>query len=471
MRNYTKTRMYPMHDQIIRKSVSASLLAIALPSILEQLLTTIMQYVDTAMLGNYGTSAAAAAGLSTTLMWLIGAPISAAGVAFLVIISSSIGSGDSIKAERALSQAHLIIVMIGVIEGAIALLCAPVMPILMNASREIRYDGAWYFALISFPMIFRAATVIYSMVMRAFGDAKTPMFVNLAANLLNVFLNIFFIYPATDIKIFSFTVRFYGVGLGAVGAGVATAISTIISGTWLFILIARRYKSVFSLKLDKAILTECSHLALPLGLTRVISCFGYVTFAGTVSGMGTEIFAAHSFATTAETLFYIPGYGMQSATSTLVGYARGKGDYKLYKKVLSLSLYIITAIMLVSGLLLFALAEPVLSIFTSDREVIRLGGAVLRIVALTEPIFGLSVVIQGALSGLGKTRCQFIIESLSMWAIRILPTIICVNVFNLGLRAVWYCMISDNICKFICFFIIIMKIKHHDKCFLNEKPA
>ena len=71
----------------------------------------------------------------------------------------------------------------------------------------------------------------------------------------------------------------------------------------------------------------------------------------------------------------------------------------------------------------------------------------LKLVAFSEPFFGLMIVLEGISFGLGKTKHIFACESGSMWGIRILFTFICVKIFGLGLTSVWICMIADNVCK------------------------
>ena len=190
------------------------------------------------------------------------------------------------------------------------------------------------------------------------------------------------------------------------------------------------------------------------GKTQIsISCLGYVVFASLVSGMGTTVFAAHSIAVTAETIFYVPGYGLRTATSALIGTARGEKDDEKIAAVGKLSVLLTLGIMCVSGVILYIGAYPLMSLFTPSTAVVELGGEMLRIVALSEPFFGLMIVLEGIFYGLGRTRYAFGVETFGMWGVRIFSTFLCVRVWGLGLRAVWYCMIADNICKAVLFAV------------------
>ena len=198
-------------------------------------------------------------------------------------------------------------------------------------------------------------------------------------------------------------------------------------------------------------------MGIPVLGTSMVSCLGYVVFASLVSGMGTTIFAAHSIAVTAETIFYVPGYGLRSAASTLIGTARGEGNWKKLREVGKLSVVITVALMCVSGLILYFGAYLLMRILSPSPAVVELGGQMLRIVALSEPFFGLMVVLEGIFYGLGRTRYAFLVETVGMWGVRILFTFLCVRYWHLGLQAVWYCMIADNICKALLFAIPFLK--------------
>ncbi len=181
--------------------------------------------------------------------------------------------------------------------------------------------------------------------------------------------------------------------------------------------------------------------------TSVVSTMGYVVFAGMVSGMGTTIFAAHSIAVTAEEIFYIPGYGLRTATSALVGAAVGEGNERKFTIYCRIAVALTVIMMFLSGLVLYFTAQPLMSLFTPSQEVIRIGSEMLKLVAFSEPFFGLMVVMQGIMYGMGRTKYAFWAEAVSMWGVRILFTYIVVYVWHLSLREVWYCMIACNVTK------------------------
>lgn len=107
--------------------------------------------------------------------------------------------------------------------------------------------------------------------------------------------------------------------------------------------------------------------------------------------------------------------------------------------------------MVVTGALLFMFAPAMMRIFSSDRAVISLGSTVLRMVAVSEPFYGVSIVLEGMLQGMGKTKVPFIYNIIGMWGIRIVGTFICIKFFELGLISAWGAMIVHNMFLFLMF--------------------
>lgn len=284
-------------------------------------------------------------------------------------------------------------------------------------------------------MVFRAASTIMGAALRAVQNTRTPMLINVAANGSNIVLNYLFIYV---------------LGYGVAGAAIASAVSYVLSGV-LMVLSCRKNELLRwewkHFAPDTGLLRQCAAIGTPVLGTSMVSCLGYVVFAGLISGMGTTVFAAHSIAVTAETIFYVPGYGLRSAASTLISNARGEGNAGKLKTVAGVSIGLTVAMMCVSGILLYFGAHLLMRLFSPSEAVVSLGAQMLRLVALSEPFFGLMVVLEGVFYGLGRTRYAFVVESIGMWGVRIFFTFLVVQVWGLGLRAVWYCMIADNVCK------------------------
>lgn len=429
-----------------------TIFALAWPTMLEELLHTAVQYIDTAMVGSLGTQATAAVGSTTTVNWLIGSTISAVGVGFLSYVSRACGAGDTKRAGKAASQAVLAVLVCGLLFTALTLGLSTRIPVWMQVDPSIRTLASQYFFILYMPMLFRTASIIFGTLLRSAGDTKTPMRVGLLMNVINIILNILLIYPTR--KIFGITV--FGAGWGVLGAAAASAIAIVVGGTCMTIAVWKHpvvSPKGQSLRPDWEVLKPCLKVAIPNGLQRFGTSLGYVAFAAMINSLGDVATAAHTIANTVESAFYIPGYGMMAASATLAGNALGAKDNQKIKDLARMIIFIEVCLMLVSESLLFVFAPAMVSLFSRDAAVIALGAIVLRMVAVSEPFYGVSIVIEGMMQGMGNTVLPFIFSISGMWGIRIVGTFICTQLLGMGLISAWACMIGHNLLLFGMFMI------------------
>ena len=437
-------------------------LALAWPTMLEQLLHTAVQYIDTAMVGSLGTQATAAVGSTATVGWLVGSSVSAFGVGFLAYISQALGAGEERRARKAAAQSVLAVLVTGLFFTVVTLALSPLVPVWMQVDPSIQSLAARYFFIVYLPMLPRTASVIFGTVLRAAGDTRTPMRVGIWVNAINVILNFLLIYPSRTLSLFGLAVPMWGAGWGVVGAAAASAIAFAVGGIAITVALYRHPRispKGQSLRPDGQVLRPCLRVAFPNMLQRFGTSLGYVAFAAMINALGELSTAAHTVANTVESAFYIPGYGMQAAAATLTGNCLGAGDERRRKALARLIVSIEVGLMLLSGSLLFAFAPAMASLFSKDAAVIALGSTVLRMVACSEPFYGVSIVIEGMLQGAGKTKVPFVVNILGMWGVRILGTWICTTQLGLGLVSAWGCMIGHNLLLFTLFLIYYLRGK------------
>ena len=140
-----------------------------------------------------------------------------------------------------------------------------------------------------------------------------------------------------------------------------------------------------------------------------------------------------------------------SAASTLAGNAYGARDAKRLKTLGKMFLPLEAVLMVISGGALFLAAPMLVSIFSDSAEVIHLGTTVLRMVAVSEPFYGIFIIVQGMMYGVGKTKQPLVYNLIGMWLVRILGTFICVHLLHMGLVSAWACMIAHNMLLFLMF--------------------
>ena len=431
-----------------------AVLTLAWPTMLEETMQTAVQYIDTAMVGSLGTAATAAVGSTTTVNWLIGTTVYAFGVGFLAQISQSLGAGDRDTARRAAAQSTLAVLVTGLLFTVLTSSLSGLVPVWMQVDPGVRAMASSYFLILYLPMLPRAASAIFGTVLRAAGDTKTPMRVGLMVNLVNVVLNLLLIYPTRTVSLLGRRVTLYGAGWGVVGAAAASAVAFTLGGVVITVALYR-HKVVsprgYSIRPDWTVLRPCMQVAMPNMLQRFATSLGYVVFAAMINSLGELSTAAHTVANTVESAFYIPGYGMQAAAAALTGNAIGAGDRTRLRDLSRVILTLEVAMMVVTGGLLFAYAGPMVRLFSKDPEVITLGSTVLRMVAVSEPVYGMSIVIEGMLQGAGKTKMPFVFNVIGMWGIRIAGTFLCTRLLGMGLVSAWGCMIGHNVLLFVMF--------------------
>lgn len=433
-----------------------TVIALALPTMLEQLMQTAVQYIDVAMVGSLGTDATTAVGATTTVNWLIGSTVSALAVGFLSLIARAIGAKDEMLVKRASAQTVLAVLVSGSVFTLIPLLLSPIVPTLMRVDPLLRADASRYFFILYTPMLFRASSIIFGTALRASGDTKTPMRLGILVNIINVVLNYLLIYKTRNITVFGLTFKMIGADLGIIGAATASAIAFAVGGILMALSFFRHpllSPKGQSIRPDMEILRPCLKVALPNMLQRFATSLGYVAFASMINSLGSASTAAHTFANTVESAFYVPGYGMQTAAATLAGNTLGAGDKRRMKALISTTLKLEVFLMIISGGLLFVFAPDLMKLFSKDDEVIRLASTVLRMVALSEPFYGVSIIIEGVMQGVGQTVTPFKFNVIGMWGVRIVGTLICTQLLPLGLEAAWACMIAHNMLLFVMFVI------------------
>ena len=269
---------------------------------------------------------------------------------------------------------------------------------------------------------------------------------------LDVVFNLLLIFPESHVL----GLRIPGAGLGVMGAALGTALSqAVIALVMAFFLLARspmlRLRRSERLHFEAEDWRRGLHIAAPLGLERAIMSGAQVVATSIVAPLGTIAIAANSFAVTAESLCYMPGYGIAAAATTLIGQSIGAKRKDLTRRLGWLTTGMGIAIMSLSGALLFVAAPLMIGFLSPDAAVIDLGARVLRIEAFAEPMFAASIVASGVFRGAGDTLAASLLNFVSMWCVR-LP-IAALLAPRVGLVGVWVGMAAELSVRGVLFLI------------------
>ena len=430
------------------RSTISIILALAWPAIVEQALQTIVHYIDTAMVGSLGVHATASVGMTASVTWLSNAPLWSMGIGVLACVARSFGAKDEKGLHTLAQQAIFLALVLGALNTMVTEVIAPFLPRWLRAEPGLHRDGYLYYAIICSPYVFRSMAFILASVLRGVGDTRSPMRINLGMNLINVSLNYLFIYPKHEVSLLGFSFSMPGFGWGVTGAAAATAISIVFSGIAMFICVLKNpVLSPRSIpwRVDRKVMGKCVRIGLPVMLQNLCVFSGHVIFSSLVTSMGETILATHTIAITSEQAFYIPGFGMQASASTLCGNCVGERNEAKLDKISRTILLMSMGMMTVTGAVLFAIPDTMMSLFTRDPDVIRGGISVLRMVACSEPFYAAMIIFEGIFHGVGQTRYPFFVSLFTMWVLRVGGSALCISLFGANLQAVWACMICDNV--------------------------
>lgn len=429
------------------KGMQKRVLTLAVPSILENLLLSIVEYADTGMVGSLGPMATAAVAVNTPVTWLFNSTIMAISVGGTVAVAQSIGAGKTEKAKRLTDQAFMAVLVFSTIVLVGLLATSRWIPIWMGAEPEIIDTAITYLRIIAIGLPFAFVSIVFNGILRGSGDTKTPLKLNMMTNILNVIGNFLLIFPERDILLGSMTIHMWGAGWGVAGAAISTTVSRMVAAVLVVIMMTRQpviKLTVRKHKADRDLLGQIFRIGIPTALERLSISSGQIVFFRVVSSLGTASLAAHQLANTAESLAYMPAFGFQIAATTLVGQMVGARDFDGARKCCSTTFRLALIVTLgFTAVLLFG-ADFLIGLFTPSEEVVRLGASALRIMAVAESFSTMAMVYTGALRGAGDTKQPFFVCVVSMWGVRIPLAFILVHVFHLGLSGAWVAMAMDQ---------------------------
>ena len=443
-----------LKDMISGKSMTASqqiglTVRLSIPAILAQISSIVMQYIDASMVGRLGANASGAIGLVSSTTWLFGGLCIAVTTGFTVQIAQAVGAGEDKSARNIMKQGLIIALCISAMLALIAALISTPLPRWLGGEAAIQKMASQYFLVYMLGLPALQMNSIAGGMHQSSGNMRLPGILNVMCCVMDVIFNLFFIFPTRMVQINSITFTMPGLGLGVAGAALGTITAEAVTCAIMVTALLWKNKTLHlrkgeHLRFHRDTLTKAVKIGAPVGLEQMVMCSAYVMSTKIVSPLGTIAIAANSFAVTAESFCYMPGYGVQAASTTLVGQCVGAGQKQLSRRMAWITMGLGVSVMTVGGVLMYIAAPAMIGVLTPNEEIRNLGAAVLRIEAFAEPFYAASIVASGALRGAGDTLVPSCMNFASMWCVRIpLAAILAPRV---GLYGVWIAM-----CVELCF--------------------
>ncbi len=470
MRKNSGMRLDSGTDMTLRQQIGW-VARLSVPAILAEVTSIAMQYIDAAMVGSLGENASAAIGLVSSSTWLLGGLCLSLATGFSVQVAHLTGAGRDEDARDVLRQALMAAAAFGLLLALIGAALSGPLPRALGGAADVCPDASRYFLIYALALPAGQLRQLSGSMLQCSGDMRTPSLLNASMCALDVIFNALFIFPTRQTALFGLALTVPGAGLGVAGAALGTALAEYVTALLMMGAVCFRSPRLRlgrggSWRLRRTCVTAALRVALPMALEHSVLCSAQVASTAIVAPLGTVAVAANSLAVTAESLCYMPGYGLAAAATTLVGQSLGAGRRDLSKRFAAIAVWMGVIIMGAAGLLMFLFAPQMFALLTPVEEVRALGASVLRIEAFAEPLFAVSIVAVGAMRGAGDTLVPSILNLVSMWGVRITASALLAPRF--GLAGVWAAMCGELCVRGLLFLVRLLRGRWLDKNILLQ---
>lgn len=456
-----------------RPSRRRTLLLVALlsvPAILAEISTTLMQYIDAAMVGGLGAQATAAIGLVETTTWLFGGVALCVGAGFTVQVAQLVGARREADARNVLRQALVCTLVAGLVLATIGVAISGQLPRWMGGDPALCPDASAYFRICAVSMLPVTIVRLCVGMLQCAGDMLTPSVLNVVACVLDVCFNALLIRHETVLSVAGLTLVLPGAGLGVAGAALGTLAAQVMTALLLLWCTCVRSERLRLRERGawvprRHVLGNAARVAGPLLVQRLVESGAWVAGTLIVAPLGVVAVAANSLAVTAEALCYMPGEGVSAAATTLVGQAVGANRRDLARSFARASTLTGMAVMGLAAAVMWVAAPQIMGMLTVDSQVTELGIRVLRIAAFSEPLFAAAMVVAGALRGAGDTLVPSLLNLGCMWGVRIPLGLLLAPVY--GLCGVWAVNCGELCLRGMLFLVRLLRDRWLDHASLT----
>ena len=448
---YSKKTEYLMESirsgrAMVRSEKLNLIVGLSIPSMLAQISTVMMFFIDASMVGHLGAEASASIGLIESTTWLVGSLLSAAATGFSVQVAHFIGANDFVKARQVFRHALICGLAFSVFLSLIGVGIHSHLPYWLGGGADIASASSGYFLIYSLVLPFVYLYHTSEMMLKAAGNMHTPSVMAVLVCICDVIFNYIFIYICK---------------FGVVGAAMGTALAYICISLPNLYLSACKNR-MLNLRQDhvrfhwvKEYVQRACKISIPIAIQNILMSGAQIVSTMIVAPLGNIAIAAHSFAITAESLCYMPGYGIGDAATTLVGQTHGAGRIDLCKNFAYMTVGLGMLVMALMGVIMYVFAPEMIGVLSPVEAIRQLGTTCLRIEAFAEPFFAASIVTYCVCVGAGDTFKPAAINLGTMWLVRL--TLAYGLSKSYGLEGVWIAMATELTFRGVLFLIRLFR--------------
>ncbi len=448
---YSKKTEYLMESIRSGRTMARSeklnlIVGLSIPSMLAQISTVLMFFIDASMVGHLGAEASASIGLIESTTWLVGSLLSAAATGFSVQVAHFIGANDFVKARQVFRHALICGLAFSVFLSLIGVGIHSHLPYWLGGGADIASASSGYFLIYSLVLPFVYLYHTSEMMLKSAGNMHTPSVMAILVCICDVIFNYIFIYICK---------------LGVVGAAMGTALAYICISLPNLYLSACKNR-MLNLRQDhvrfhwvKEYVQRACKISIPIAIQNILMSGAQIVSTMIVAPLGNIAIAAHSFAITAESLCYMPGYGIGDAATTLVGQTHGAGRIDLCRNFAYMTVGLGMLVMALMGVIMYVFAPEMIGVLSPVEAIRELGTTCLRIEAFAEPFFAASIVTYCVCVGAGDTFKPAAINLGTMWLVRL--TLAYGLSQSYGLEGVWIAMATELTFRGVLFLIRLFR--------------
>ncbi len=442
------SRKLKLHGELpTTKNLYKDFMKMAWPAMIESVLMSLVNLIDTMMVSNCGTNAVAAVGITTQPRMIFYAVFFALSVAVTAIVSRRKGEDDREGANACLSQSLGLVTVLAIVLCGTAVVIAEPLLYFAGANEDTIAGSTEYYRITMVGLMFTAFGMIINAAQRGSGNTKISMRTNVVANVTNICFNALLI---NGIWVFP--------ELGVKGAAIATLIGNIASfGMSLFSLFEKGKYLHFDIKgmvrWRVKQLKTIGRVALGASTEQIVMRVGFFVFAKVVAELGTASVATHTICMNIMLLSFASGDGLSVAASALMGQSLGKrrSDLaSLYAKAgqrigLVVSGMLILFFVFGGGFVLRLFADPT---DVNYKYVMQTGRILTYFIAVISPGQISQVIFNGSLRGAGDTKYVAVTSMISIGVFRTLLAYYLCKYTPLGIFGAWFGLVADQYTRF-----------------------
>ncbi|MGM0432530.1 MAG: MATE family efflux transporter [Spirochaetota bacterium] len=424
------------------------LVTLALPIMAANFLQMLYNLADTYFLGKLGKEAVAAPSIAFNIiifLIIFGAGFAAAGT---TLISQSKGKGSPEKVTHYVGQTMTLLLTVSVIVSVLGLLLTDTFLRVLQVPLGATYENTRVYMRVIYmglPLMF--VSFSFRAIMQGVGDSLTPLYLQLGTVILNIGLDIVFIFGMGPIP-----------AMGVMGAALATVTARGVSAiVALVILFSKKMEASLSLPAlvpNKASWKLISKIGLPASIGQGISALGFTTLQGVVNTFGPAVIAAFGIGSRIIGIFNMSAQGISQATAVLVGQHLGAKRRAEASKVVTYGLLTTFVFISIGMTLTFFFGNYFVQFFVQEQEVIEYGASLFRIVSGSVVFFALFTVLVGAFQGGGDTKPIMVLNIFRLWGVRVPGALLLSKTLAMGPDGIWWAMFASNFSVALIMFIL-----------------